>query len=235
MHEGRSVNDWFYNKPNEEKYPITNWPAGTHVNLYPSTSPIKKLSTLIDSGTKNPTINLVNSLATGIPMSILKSVDTGIGSFVKAITKNSNFASDVVNNKAYDNEKFFKDIHDYTPSTGYANGIPANQFATSLSDVMRGRYDAHDYGAGENKADLDAVRKLLKKYNYTKNYGDDITPEIFQKALDDKRVNQNEHLQRMRKNFDDKAIINLNNRVAYNEMPTQFNPLQSMRNNINNV
>lgn len=226
MHEGRSVNDWFYNKPNEEKYPTTNWPAGTHVNLYPSTSPIEKLSTLIDSGTKNPTINLVNSLATGIPMSILKSVDTGIGSFVKAMKKNPNFTSDLVNSKAYDNERFFNDIHDYTPSTGYANGIPANQFATSLSDVMRGRYDAHDYGAGENKADLDAVRQVLKKHGYTQNYGDNITPELWQKALQDKKVNQDEHIKRMRKNFDDKAIINLNNRVAYENA----SPLGVMKN-----
>jgi hypothetical protein len=212
-HKGRSINDWFYNQPNEEKYSTSNWPAGTHVSLYPSTSVLEDPSTSIASGTKKP---------------------TSVLNIVKSMKKNPNFAFDLVNSPAY-KEEFFKNIHDYSPITGYGNGIPNKQYARSLLDVMNGAYDAHDYGAGENKADLDAVRFVLKKNGYTQNYGDNITPELWQKALQDKRVNQDEHIKRMRKNFDDKSIINLNNRVAYNEMPTQFNPLQSMRNNINNV
>jgi hypothetical protein len=207
-HQGRSINDWFYNKPNEEKYPSTNFPLGTRVNL--DQVILEQPSTSIASGTRNPTV----------------------ANTVKVMKKNPTFVSRLLDDPAY-GQTFLSNTHDFDPYQ--YNGIPGKSYATSLSEVLGGKYDPHDYGATENKADLDAVRFVLKKYGYTQNFGDDINPELWQKALKDKRVNQDEHIKRMRKNFDDKAIINLNNRVAYNEMPTQFNPLQSMRNNINNV
>jgi hypothetical protein len=114
-------------------------------------------------------------------------------------------------NSAYNNE-FYKGTRDFGEQ-----GIRKDMMATSLGEIMAGKFDPHDYSPTENKADLDAVRHLLKKHNYTGSYGDDITPALWEKALKDKRINSNQHLQRMRKNFDDKAIINLNNRVASNE------------------
>ena len=38
---------------------------------------------------------------------------------------------------------------------------------------------------------------------------------IEKKAIKDKRLNTDEQFKRMRENFDDKSIIDLNNRVAY--------------------
>ena len=95
--------------------------------------------------------------------------------------------------------------------------INSEDYASSLFEVIMGKPDQHDFSNDENKADLDAVRYMLKKYNYTKSYGEDITPDLWQKALKDKRINQNSHIKRMRANFEDKDIINLNNRVASNK------------------
>jgi hypothetical protein len=204
-HNGRSINDWFYNQPNEEKSPITNWPLGTRVNL--DQVILEQPSTSIASSTRNPTI------ANGI----------------KAMKKNPTFVSRLLDNPAYGKD-FLSNIHEFDPYQAN-NGIPGKSYATSLSGVLSGQYDPHDYGAGENKADLDAVRFVLKKYGYTKNFGDDISQDLWQKALKDKRVNQDEHIKRMRKNFSDKSIINLNNRVAYENN----SPLQSMKSTDYNV
>ena len=95
--------------------------------------------------------------------------------------------------------------------------IDDTRYAKSLFDILSGKSDPHTSKNTENKADLDAVRYMLKKYNYTKSYGEDITPDLWQKALKDKRINENKHIKRMRENFEDKAIINLNNRVALNK------------------
>jgi hypothetical protein len=121
---------------------------------------------------------------------------------------------DIMKNKAY-NDEFLSKPHYINL---YNQGIP-NRFLDPSGNPFSGKLLSHTYSAFENKADLDAVRYLLKKYNYTKSYGEDITPELWQKALKDDRIKNDEQIQRMRKNFDDKAIINLNNKVAYNASP----------------
>jgi hypothetical protein len=103
-------------------------------------------------------------------------------------------------------------------------GIPDKSFNTTGNPFAPG-FMSHTYSAFENKADLDAVRHLFKKYGYTQKFGDDITPEIFKKALKDSRINSDEQFKRMRENFDDKVIIDLNNRVAYENK----SPLKSMK------
>jgi hypothetical protein len=117
---------------------------------------------------------------------------------------------DLMKNEAY-NQEFLRKSHNvsiYNQGLGLRDMNPSdNPFA--------GGWQAHKYSAIENKGDLDAVRFLLKKHGYTKNFGDDITPEIWKKAIKDKNLNTDEQFQRMRENFDDESIINLNNRVAY--------------------
>jgi hypothetical protein len=132
----------------------------------------------------------------------------------------------IINNKAYSDEYLSKPHNVHL----YQQGIPMRRMNTT-GDPFQPGYISHTYSALENKADLDAVRHLLKKYNYTQNFGDDITPELWQRAINDKRLNQDDQFKRMRENFDDKAIINLNNKVAYeNNLPNVR--MQSMNNNI---
>jgi len=131
---------------------------------------------------------------------------------------------DVINKPEY-NEAFLSEPRNINL---YNQGIPQSLMNYTGNPFARG-FTSHNYSVFENKADLDAVRYLLKKYNYTKSYGDNITPELWQKALKDKRINSDNQLIRMKENFDDEAIINLNNRVAYND-----SPLNVMRKN-NNV
>ena len=199
MTKGGTLNNYFYNK---NPLYSESWPLGTRVN--------------VDEPTEQ-TSNFINGLKAGY---------SGIQSVInnKNVTvvplKTVQRTMDLTNNPAYTDE-FFKRIHDFNEQ-----GIPSNQLATSLAGIMYGAYDPHVYAPGENKGDLDAVRMLLKKYNYTGSYGDDITPELWQKAIKDKRLNNDSHFQRMRKNFSDKAIINLNNRVAYQKN----SPLGAMKN-----
>jgi len=72
-------------------------------------------------------------------------------------------------------------------------------------------------GSGEAYGDLSAIRHFLKKEGITKSYGETITPELWKKALQNKKLLNEEHFKRMRKNYDDDAIILLNNKIAQNK------------------
>jgi hypothetical protein len=187
MTGGKSLNDYFYNSKTHGR----DWPLGTNVDV---SEPEKPNNSNQFKSRPNGFLDFINNEYVAIAPLI-------------GMKKSMN----LTRSSAY-NDEFYKEIRDFGEQ-----GIPKNQMATSLASVMAGAYDPHDYSPTENKADLDAVRHLFKKYNYTKSYGDDITPALWDRALKDKKINSNQHLQRMRKNFDDKAIINLNNRVASNE------------------
>jgi hypothetical protein len=132
---------------------------------------------------------------------------------------------DLMKNSEY-NEEFLRKSHGLHIDK---QGIQQSHMNTS-GNPFAGGLLSHTYSSFENKGDLDGVRHLLKKYNYTKKFGDDITPELLEKASKDKRINTDEQFQRMKENFNDKEIINLNNRVAYNNiLPTKITPLQSMK------
>lgn len=98
----------------------------------------------------------------------------------------------------------------------YMSNAKYNLYSTdpAYKPMQREKYDVHDVGAFESKADLDAVRYLLKEQGITKKYGQNIDEETFKKALNNKQINKNKVFQRMRKNFSDKDIIELNNTIA---------------------
>lgn len=88
----------------------------------------------------------------------------------------------------------------------YSIDIPA--------DVEKG--DTHDISTAENKADLDAVRYLFNKFGLTKQYGENITPDVLKKAMKNPQIIKEPHFQRMLKNFGEESIIRLNNIIASN-------------------
>lgn len=98
----------------------------------------------------------------------------------------------------------------------YMSNAKYNLYSTDpASQTMEKQgYDVHDVGAFEAKADLDGLRYLLKEKGITKKYGQNITEDIFKKALNDKDIKSSKIFQRMRKNFSDKDIIELNNTIA---------------------
>jgi hypothetical protein len=97
----------------------------------------------------------------------------------------------------------------------YSNNVlKFGQYSTDPSaDILKG-YDPHDVGAGEAKGDLDAVRFLLKKNGLTKNYGEDITPEIMKKAMKDPKISEDRFFQRLLKRFGEQNVVELNNSIA---------------------
>jgi hypothetical protein len=97
----------------------------------------------------------------------------------------------------------------------YMKNAQSNNFSTDPSAfTFGGKFDVHDIGAFEAKGDLDAVRYLLNKAGLTKKYGQDITEDILKKAIQNKDIQNNKFFKRMRKNYSDKDIVELNNTIA---------------------
>jgi hypothetical protein len=100
-------------------------------------------------------------------------------------------------------------------SNTYMSNVKFGNFLTDPSGFTLGKkFDVHDIGAFEAKGDLDAVRYLLNKAGLTKRYGQDITEDILKKALQNKDIQNNKFFKRMRKNYSDKDIVELNNTIA---------------------
>jgi len=100
-------------------------------------------------------------------------------------------------------------------SDNYMSNVKYGNFITDPSGfTLGGKFDVHDIGAFEAKGDLDAVRYLLNKAGLTKKYGQDITEDILKKAIQNKDIQNNKFFKRMRKNFSDKDIVELNNTIA---------------------
>jgi hypothetical protein len=71
--------------------------------------------------------------------------------------------------------------------------------------------------SNETYGDLMSLRLLLNDNGITKKFGDDITPEMWQKALKNPKINKSPDLKRMRLKYKDDALIKMNNRVAKND------------------
>lgn len=81
--------------------------------------------------------------------------------------------------------------------------------------------DSHSFDPSELKSDLDAVRLLLNTEGLTKSFGDDIDESIIEKALNNPKIANEPHFQRMLKNFSKKNIVDINNNIAYNKVRKQ--------------
>ena len=71
--------------------------------------------------------------------------------------------------------------------------------------------------ANETYGDLMSLRLLLNTNGITKKFGDNLTPEMWQKALKNPKINRSPDLKRMRLKYKDENIIKMNNRVAKND------------------
>jgi hypothetical protein len=77
-----------------------------------------------------------------------------------------------------------------------------------------GGYDEHGKDAAELKSDLDGLRYLLYQKGVTKTYGEKLDAEKLKKAMNLPDVQKDEIFQRMVKQYDPAAIIELNNTIA---------------------
>lgn len=82
------------------------------------------------------------------------------------------------------------------------------------SEIQIDEYNEHQISPKENKSDIEALRNILYTEGITKKYGENITPEQFKKALQNKNIKNEKHIKRLQSNFDDKDIIQLNNILA---------------------
>jgi hypothetical protein len=106
------------------------------------------------------------------------------------------------------------------------SGIGVKKYSTDPStQFLANDTNVHEVGAGENKADLDALRYLFKREGLTKSYGEDITPDVLKKAMEHKNIKNEPHFKRMLSNFGTDGIIKLNNTIAY--QPSNTNQTQA--------
>jgi hypothetical protein len=69
---------------------------------------------------------------------------------------------------------------------------------------------------GETYGDLTGLRLILNDSGITKNFGDQLTPEMFKKALQNPKTKNDPVLRRMKMKFSDEDIVRMNNTVADN-------------------
>jgi len=68
--------------------------------------------------------------------------------------------------------------------------------------------------ASETYGDLTGIRQLLFENKATNQFGQELTPEIWEKALENRKILNNPVLKRMKLKFSDEDIIKMNNEVA---------------------
>jgi hypothetical protein len=83
------------------------------------------------------------------------------------------------------------------------------------------RTNTHKFSPWENKADIEGMRFILYNNGITKKYGDPLTPEQFKKALENPKIKKTLQIERLRNNFEDNDIIQLNNILAANMQQNQ--------------
>jgi hypothetical protein len=71
--------------------------------------------------------------------------------------------------------------------------------------------------ANETYGDLTGMRQLLLDNGVTTEFGQELTPELFKKATENKRVINSPAFKRMKLKFKDEDIIKMNNEVAMND------------------
>lgn len=87
---------------------------------------------------------------------------------------------------------------------------------TGVSPIDLYSEELHDYNPAETKSDIDALRFLMNdKKIYDARKGD-IGQDQLDKAKKNKDIKQSPVFKRLQKNFDDKDLIDIMNKIAYN-------------------
>lgn len=77
--------------------------------------------------------------------------------------------------------------------------------------------EQHELRPEENKSDIDALRYILKKKGIYDSGTQDFSKEILKKIEDDKEIYQLTPYQNLKSNFKDDDLIDIMNKVAYND------------------
>lgn len=98
-------------------------------------------------------------------------------------------------------------------------GAADRKFQT-ISEYL-GNGPTHNLAPSENKSDIDAFRYLLNEQGLYDARTQDITPEILNKAKKNKAVQKSFSSQRLFQNFQDNQLLDIMNKVAYNQNADQ--------------
>jgi hypothetical protein len=81
----------------------------------------------------------------------------------------------------------------------------------------------HDINPSENHSDINALRYLMNKRGLYDASKEDISPDILKQAAKDPSINRSFIYKRLKDSFDDKALIEIMNKVAVNKNYNQSN------------
>jgi hypothetical protein len=103
-----------------------------------------------------------------------------------------------------------------------------NSFATQakvsgkpIQDILKD--NSHDVNPSENHSDINALRYLMNKRGLYDASKQDIDPATLKKAAQDPAINRSFIWKRLKDSFDDKALIEIMNKVAVNKVNNQSN------------
>jgi hypothetical protein len=97
----------------------------------------------------------------------------------------------------------------------------AKQSGKPIQDFLTGA--SHDVNPSENHSDINALRYLMNKRGLYDASKQDISPEMLKAASKDPSINRSFIWKRLRDSFDDKALIEIMNKVAANKNINQSN------------
>lgn len=85
----------------------------------------------------------------------------------------------------------------------------------TLSGYLKGDAATHDLAPSESMSDIQALRYILHQKGLYDARTQDLTPELMKKAANDPDIKNSFIWKRLHQNFDDKAIMDINNMIAF--------------------
>lgn len=129
--------------------------------------------------------------------------------------------SDSSDNSDYHNSMYYRgkrdrpDVFLNKGEQSYLNElVKSDNKASSYDEHYAGKNTIKGYAANESYSDIMALRQLFKDNGITKNFGDNITNDDFNKALKIKNIANDPNFKRIRLKYKDEHIPVLNNIIA---------------------
>lgn len=96
----------------------------------------------------------------------------------------------------------------------------AKEKGSTISAVLKGSGETHDFAPSENMSDIQGLRYLMSKKKIYDAGTQDLTPELLQKAKADPDIKNSFIGKRLFSNFKDEDLMDIMNKVAFNDKPS---------------
>lgn len=108
-----------------------------------------------------------------------------------------------------------------TPQDLNRFAVQAKELGKPVQEILKD--NLHDVNPSENHSDINALRYLMNKRRLYDASKEDISPNILKQAAKDPAINRSFIWKRLKDSFDDKALIEIMNKIAANKISNQSN------------